>query len=215
MVLKTSVSQGDILDTSLILLLCSIQDPLSHSTNEHAMQFCPLPVRKCVDERFCRGGLHAPRSDLDSLSSPSVCRSVCLSRSLTLIHVEQGISLTHTHLVDDGAVQMRTHAHTHTEEHIRCTLYGPHRSKSSLIPLFQVKRSGISTLSTSLVLQKWFLLQFSPEYQRMSEANVEKEKVVYCHVSGVRYQEGVWCSSMKSQPVIKSDYEKRNCTVTK
>lgn len=34
------------------------------------MQFCPPRARDCIYERVYDGGLHAPQSDLDSLSSP-------------------------------------------------------------------------------------------------------------------------------------------------
>lgn len=112
------------------------------------MQFCPLPARKCTDERFCKGGLHAPQSDLDSLSSPNVC--------LAHSHSCRAGNLFNPHTLSRWwccpNAHTRARPHTHTEEHIRCMLYGPHRSKSSLIPLFQVKWSGISTLSPSFFL---------------------------------------------------------------
>lgn len=68
---ERSVSQGDILDTSLILILTVFHFQSSvPSMDEHACEFCPPRARECVYERLCEGGLHAPQSDLDSLSSP-------------------------------------------------------------------------------------------------------------------------------------------------
>lgn len=42
------------------------------------MQFGPPRARECINECGCKGGLHAPQSDLDSLSSPVIsvsCRA--------------------------------------------------------------------------------------------------------------------------------------------
>lgn len=95
-----SVSQGDILDTSLHLSLTS-RHPLSGAgTSTHAIQ-STASERERIHERFCKGGLHAPQSDLyfapPSPSTPPPFLSVSLSLSLTLIslalaHVGQGTS---------------------------------------------------------------------------------------------------------------------------
>lgn len=88
------------------------------------MQFCPLRARECVYECVCEGGLHAPQSDLDSLSSPHHLFSLSFF-FLTLVSCRAG-NLLNSHIYSELWCCPK-----HTDTHVRCTLYGPHRSKSS------------------------------------------------------------------------------------
>lgn len=97
-----SVSQGDILDTSLHLSLTS-RHPLSGAGTSTRAILSSASERERIHERSYKGGLHAPQSDLYfgppplSIYSPAVYVCVSLSLSLTLIsltlaHVGQGTS---------------------------------------------------------------------------------------------------------------------------
>lgn len=79
------------------------------------MQLWPLKTR-VYSVWLQRGGLHAPQSDLDFLSTPTISLPL-LFFFLILAHVGQGTSYIHVHIVNYGAVQ-----NAHSQKHVRCML---------------------------------------------------------------------------------------------
>lgn len=106
---ERSVSQGDILDTSLNVIL-TVFHFLCPDYGWTCMQFCPLRARECVYECVCKGGLHAPQSDLDSLSSPHHLFSLSFF-FLTLVSCRAG-NLLNSHIYSELWCCPKTHRHT-------------------------------------------------------------------------------------------------------